>query len=100
MKAKARNTLALSMSVTVPRRPRRSARRSARRKAKRESFSVVARVMRSVSSAASSVTVPRPREWNSPSVLSRRITKSISRARGSASATGTPGMARTGRTPA
>ena len=38
----------------MPRRPRRSARRSARRKAKRESFSVVARVMRSVSSAASS----------------------------------------------
>jgi hypothetical protein len=35
-----------------------------------------------------------------PSVLSRTITRSIPRARGAASATGTPGIARTGRTPA
>ncbi len=100
MKAKARNTLALSTSVTSPLRPRAAPRRRARPKEKRASFSVTGRVMRSVSSAMSGVTTPRSREKNSPSVLSRTITRSMSRARGSASATGTPGMARKGRTPA
>jgi hypothetical protein len=99
MKAKARNTFALSTSLTSPRRPRTRAQCSASRKEKRARRSVLARVIRSVSSAMS-VTLPQPREWNSPSVLSRTITRSIPRARGAASATGTPGIARTGRTPA
>ena len=42
----------------------------------------------------------KPRDANMPSVDSRRMTRSISDARGAARAVGTPGMARIGRTPA
>ena len=54
----------------------------------------------SVSRASSCETEPGAAGANRPSVDSRRITKSISAARGSASTAATPGIGRTGRTPA
>ena len=101
MKAKERNTFALSTRVTRPGVPRSRLRRLASAQENSVRRSVVARVMTWVSRAsASPITSPFPREANMPSVDSRTMTRSIRSARGSASTRGTPGMARIGRTPA
>ena len=95
------NTLALSTQVTRPGRPRALRRCGEAEREVAHALACRARVISIVSRASrSSSTTPLPRAANRPSVDSRTSTRSMSRARGSASGSGSPGSARIGRTPA
>ena len=93
------STLALSTHVTLAARSGRRRRRASANAAS-NSRSEPCRVMRIVSRTASSPSRRLSvRAANNPSVDSRTITKSMARARGSASGMRTPGSTRIGRMP-